>query len=217
MPEIVTIPASYFELEMEYAQPNLRLWLDRINVVEAVYAALQPWNIAVDDVEVISTGKPSEQGIKFKIPEKLCSFFFGAASSKFTRDSASWETADETIEIVDAAVTALIGQTSAQIAKRKAIIVLHAQPKSLQFIQILAPFAPAKLVALESDPLNTMATVVKWGKRKITLDGSAQIANAIFIRFDREFAGTVSYMDIAKQLRLDENEIFNLLEIQEET
>src|ERR1019366_180635 len=49
MPEIVTTPLSYFEVEMEYAEPDIKMWLDRANVVQALYAALKPWSITVDD------------------------------------------------------------------------------------------------------------------------------------------------------------------------
>jgi hypothetical protein len=70
MPEIIETHFSFFEVEIEFTEPALKLWLDRIAIVEAVYAAMHPWNITVDDVEVITTGKPSEQGVRFKIPKK---------------------------------------------------------------------------------------------------------------------------------------------------
>lgn len=216
MPEIVATPISYFEVEMEYAAPDIKMWLDRANVVQAVYAALRPWNITVDDVEIITTGKPSEQGIKFKIPQKMASFFFGPAYCKFTRDSTSWETAEETIQILDAAFQALVGETKATVVRRKTVIVLHVQPKTLPFFQILAPFVSTKLAALEPTPLKTMATIIKWDKRKLTLDGSGQLANGIFLRFEREFDGDTSYEEMARRLRADETEVFQTLDIQEE-
>jgi len=216
MPEIVTTPISYFEVEMEYASPDIKMWLDRVNVVQALFVALKPWDITVDDVEIITTGKPSEQGIRFKIPKKLSSFFFGPAYCKFTRDGTSWETAEETIHILDTAFKALVGETGAIVTKRKTVIVLHAQPKTLQFFQILAPFVSTKLAALEPEPPNTMATVVKWPKRKLTLDGSGQLANGIFLRFEREFDGDLSYEEMAQRLRTDETEVFKMLDIEEE-
>src|SRR6516165_455892 len=108
MAEIVTTPISYFEVEMEYTEPDIKMWLDRANVVQAVYTALKPWNVTVDDVEILQTGKPSEQGIKFKIPTKLSSFFFGPAYCKFTRDSTNWGVAEDTIQIIEAATSALL-------------------------------------------------------------------------------------------------------------
>src|ERR1700730_17073906 len=106
MSENITTTLSFFEVEIEFEEPNIKVWLDRIAIVEAVYAALRPWNISVDDIEVIQTGKPSEQGVKFKIPEKRASFFFGAGACRFTRDSTNWQTAEETIQILDAALKA---------------------------------------------------------------------------------------------------------------
>lgn len=216
MPEMVKIPISYFEVEMEYGSPDLKMWLDRINVVQAVYTALQPWGVKVDDVEILTTGKPSEQGIKFKIPQKLSTFFFGPANCKFTRDGTSWDTAEETIQILNAAVSALIQQTGAEIIKRKTVIALHAQLANLPFIQVLSPFIPPALGALEGEKPKTMAVVIKWENRKVTIDGSGQLANGIFIRFERDFDGKAFYDDMAMQLLADEHAIFEVLGIQEE-
>jgi hypothetical protein len=192
------------------------MWLDRVNVVQAVWAALKPWNITVDDVDVIQSGKQSEQGIKFKIPQKQSSFFFGPAYCKFTRDNTNWDVAEETIEILDIVTTALLSQTHAVIAKRKTAIVLHVQPKNLSFMQIAGPLVPQQLAALEAEPPATMAIVVKWPNRKMTIDGSASVANGIFLRFEREFEGSVTYPDIAHQLRADEEQVFAALGVQEE-
>lgn len=216
MPEIVTTPISYFEIEMDYTEPDIKMWLDRANVVQAVYGALKPWNVTVDDVKILQTGKPSEQGIKFKIPAKLSSFFFGPAYCKFTRDSTSWGVAEETIQIVEAATSALLSQTRAVIAKRKTIIALHVQPKTLPFIQLTAPLIPRQLAALEKEPAKTIAVVVKWAKRKMTIDGSGQLANGIFLRFEREFDGSVAYEQMAHQLKADEDQVFAMLGVQEE-
>ncbi len=216
MPESVTTPISYFEVEMEYTQPDIKMWLDRVNIVQALYAVLQPWNVTVDDVEILQSGKPSEQGIKFKIPQKLSSFFFGPAYCKFTRDSTDWEVAEETVQIIEAATSALLSLTQAEIAKRKTVIVLHIQPKTLPFIQLTAPLIPQQLAALEKQPAVTMAIVVKWANRKITIDGSSQIANGIFLRFEREFDGSVPYDQMAHQLKADEDQVFAMLGVQEE-
>jgi hypothetical protein len=216
MPELVTTPISYFEVEMEYAEPNIKLWMDRVNVVQAVYAALKPWNITVDDVEIITTGKPSEQGIKFKIPQKLSSFFFGPSYCKFTRDNTNWGVAEETVLILDAAVAALLSQTAAVIVKRKTVVALHLQLKTLPFIQLTAPLIPRQLSALEKDPAKTVAIIVVWDKRKITIDGSAQLANGVFLKLEREFDGLVAYADMAVQLKADEDQILAMLGVENE-
>jgi hypothetical protein len=59
-------------------------------------------------VDVITTGKISEQGMVIKLPLKRVSFFIGPASCRFTREAVEWQTAGETIAILDAAVSALI-------------------------------------------------------------------------------------------------------------
>jgi|SRR5882672_12293152 len=216
MPEIVTTPVSYFEVLIEYQQPNIQLWLDRAVVVQALFDAFAQWNVKVDDVDILTSGKPSEQGINFRLPEKRVSFFFGPAACRFTRDSTSWETAQETIQILDTAVTTLATTGKIKPATFKTIVALHVQPKSMPFIEILKKVIPAPMATLDAAPVRTLASVLKWDNRKVTIDGSGQIANGIFIRYEREFTADASYEEMAHQLRADEDGIFSMLDVKEE-
>jgi hypothetical protein len=147
--------------------------------------------IQVDDVEVITEGKPPEQGIKFKISKRRTSFFFGSSRCRLTWDDSDWESALETIEILTIGVSTLVELASVEIAIYKSAISLHLQPKTARSIELLKPFAAPQLVALEKSPLTAFATVVKWEGRRITIDGSAQIANGIFLKFERDFPGVM--------------------------
>ncbi len=77
MPELVTIPLSFFELEAEYEKPLFSLMADRTALVQGIFEALQPWKPKIDDIEIRTAGKLSEQGFNFKIPLKRVSFFSG--------------------------------------------------------------------------------------------------------------------------------------------
>ena len=61
-----------------------------------------------------------------------------------------------------------------------------------------------------------MASVLKWNNRRITIDQSGHVANAIFLRFEREFEGTASCEEIATTLRADEEAVFEMLGVREE-
>ncbi|MGA2425166.1 MAG: hypothetical protein ABSG07_14280 [Terriglobales bacterium] len=215
MPELISIPLSFFEATFPYKEPNVRLWLDRATVVQDLFTALKPWHIDVDNVEIITTGKPSEQGLKFKLPEKQIAFFFSPTLCRFSKDNADWESAEETIAIMDVAFSTLARSGKIEAAKIETVIALHMQPKALPFMKILGQFVPAQLAALDGE-VKTMASIVKWDKRKVIIDGSAQIANALFLRFEREFDGTAAYQQIAEQLRADEEALFAMLDVKED-
>jgi len=215
MPELISIPISIFEATFNYKEPNILLWLDRGKTVQAIFTALKPWNLLVDNVEIITTGKPSEQGIKFKLPEKQITFFFGPALCKLSKDNAAWDSAEETITIMDASFSALANSANIEAATIQTVVALHLQPKTLPFIKILGRFVPAQLAALDGE-VKTMASIVKWDKWKVIIDGSGQIANAIFLRFEREFEGTTDYQQIAEQLRADEASLFAILDVKED-
>lgn len=192
------------------------LWLDRATVVQSIFAALKPWNVDVDNVEVITTGKPSEQGIKFKLPEKQVTFFFGPILCRFSKDNADWTSAEETITIMDAAFSTLAKSGKIEVKRIETVIALHMQLKSLPFMKILSPFLVPKLAALGDGEVKTMANIIKWDKRRVIIDGSGQLANGLFLRFEREFEGKTTYPQIAEQLRTDEDALFALLDVQEE-
>jgi len=216
MPELVTIPISFFEVAISYERPVFQLWIDRAAVLQGIFDALEPWNPSIDDTEPRNDGKPSEQGIVLKLPLKRASFFFGPASCKFSRDDADWGTADETIAILDAALSALTLFGHVVLGKRKTTISLHIQPRTLTFMDILNPFVPRELAVIESQPVRTMATVAKWENRKVTIDGSGAVANGLFLRLERDFDANATYDEIAHQLRHDEEELFNILGVEED-
>lgn len=217
MAEPVTIPVSVFELKFIYEHPELRLWSDRGTVVQAIFDALGPWNPSVDDIEPRTTGKVSENGVIFKLPLKRVSFFFGPASCTFTQDSVDWNSAAETTAIAAAILSALERAGGVRLGPRNAAIALHIQPRTLRFVDILSPFLVPQMAALESQPVTTMAAIAKWGdKRKVTLDGSGVIANAVYLRFERQFESEASFEEVARQLKADEEELFRLLGVEEE-
>jgi hypothetical protein len=216
MPEPITIPISYFEVTVEYERPQFQLWLDRAAIVTAVFDALRLWEPTIDDVEAITSGKTSEQGFTIKLPTKRVSFFFGAASCKFTRENSDWQSAEETVAIFDSGITALVRASGVAPGPKRTAIALHVQPKSFPFIKLLAPLIPPQLSALEAEPPITMATVARWPHRKITIDGSAVVANAVYLRFERDFLPTASYREISEQLRKDEESLFALLGVEED-
>jgi hypothetical protein len=216
MPEPVTIPISIVEVTIEFTRPNMKLLVDRATAVDQLFEAFVPWNVKVDDVEVITEGKPSEQGVKFKLPVKRTSFQFGAASCKLTRDDADWESAGETIKILDTGWRVLERVGGVKVRAFKTAIALHLQPKITPFVELLKPFAAMPLASVDPSPIRAVAAVVKWEKRRITVDGSGQLANGVFLRFEREFEGSATYDQMAAQLKTDEDELFALLDVKED-
>ncbi|MDE3197485.1 MAG: hypothetical protein KGN84_14135 [Acidobacteriota bacterium] len=215
MAEPITIPISIFEVTIDYERPALRIWPERsASIAQQVFEALMPWNPGVDDIEIRHTGKLSEQGISLRLPAKLASFFFGLSYCRFTQEAASWETAQETLHIISTVLN-VIANSGVVLAAKKAALSLHLQPRRAKFVDLLGPFVPSQLAALDHRPIGTMASVVKWESRKVTLDGSGLIANAIFLRLDRDFDASVSVEDVARQLRKDEEELFKILSVEE--
>jgi hypothetical protein len=216
MSELVSIPTSIFEYVAEFDQPILALWLNRAEIVQAVFDALNPWKASIDNIDPKNDGKPADQGFLIRLPNERVTFFFGPAKCKFTKDSADWSQAQAIIEILDAARTAFLKATGASIKVQKTAIALHMQPKTKSFRDILMPFLPPQLIGLHTTPVRTGATIIRWERTGVTLDGSGLIANGVFVQIDRDFDGDVGYEQIAEQLHTDEDSVLALLGVEEE-
>ena len=216
MAELVTIPISFLEAVIHYERPIIRIWNDRFSLVQGLFDAMSPWKPNIDDLELVSTGKTSDQGFTLKLPLIKSAFFIGPAWCKFTRDDADWGLAEETVAVVETGLAAVMQNTSMSMGTVKTAISLHIQPKTARFRDILGPFVPQRLASLESDPVRTMAAVAKWSTRKVTVDGSGVLANALFLKLERDFESKLTFASIADQLRRDEHELFTILGVEED-
>lgn len=216
MTELITIPIAIVEVTIEYESPSMKLAMDRANVVDQLFKAFKRWDIQIDDVDVINEGKPSDQGIRFKLPLKRTSFFFGAGGCRLVRDDASWDTADETLAILETGWQVLKESGGVDAGIYHTNIALHMQPKNKPFIELLKPFAPMPFVKVEDSPITAIAAIIRWEGRRITIDGSGQLANGIFVRLERDFPGGLSFQEVAKQLRADEEQAFEIIGVRED-
>ena len=69
----ITIPISTFDLVISYAKPQIRLMADRVAPVQALLDALGEWHPDLDDMEIIATGKITEQGIRIRFAAQKAS------------------------------------------------------------------------------------------------------------------------------------------------
>lgn len=215
MPAEITIPISIFEVTVQYEKPNIRLMADRAGAVQELFSAFAPWNPRLDDMEFITVGKPTEQGVRLKIASQNASFFFGATECKFVKNSAVWAEADQILAILTAALEALHRATGIVYADRTSILSLHLQPKTVQFRDILRKFIVPGILALSKEETTAMAIVSRWPKYRITLDGSAALANAIFLQAERQFDATTSFDDMKGMIFQDQQDLFKLLDVVE--
>jgi hypothetical protein len=216
MAAAITIPISVFELSISFEKLAITmLTADRSQVVQALFDALAPWNPNIDEMEVLTTGKPSEQGIKLRLPANKVTLFFGATGCKFTKDAAMWIEADEILRILDAALNTLARTSGVSFGKKIAILSLHLQLKTVSFKDILRPFIVPAILKLDPAQTEAMAVVSRWPKHRITLDGSAAIANGIFVQTEREFDAETTYDQMKDTILNDELELFKLLGVEE--
>lgn len=211
----ITIPISTFDLTVSYAKPEIRLMADRVAPIQALLDALAGWHPDLDDMEVIATGKLTEQGVRIRMAAQRASFFFGVTACQFVKDGANWSEADDILRLLQTALTTLAKTSGLEFGKRVSILSLHLQLKTLSFKDILRNFMSPDLLKLDPSSADAMATVIRWPKHRITLDGSAAIANGIFLQMEREFDSTVSFDDMKNTIFQDEAGLLQVLGVEE--
>ena len=215
MSEQITIPISNLQLSITYVRPVINLWLDRALIVQKMFDVFEPWHLNVDDVEAITTGKPSEQGVRFNLPLQKITFFFGPAGCKFTKDGATWAEADETLKVLTTALDVLTHQGGVQFGNMHTSLALHLQPRSVPFHQLLRPFLAPAIAQLENSHPEATAYVIRWKARRITLDGSAALANGVYVHLERDFDSPINFEDMKAILLDDETTILKILDVEE--
>jgi hypothetical protein len=140
MAEQITIPISIFEVTIRYEQPVIRLLADRVAIVQALFDTFAEYEPNPDDLEAVTTGKTTEQGIKLRLASQRVSLFFGATGCKFTKEAAVWAEADKILGILSSFLNILTKMGEARLGKRNAVLSLHLQPKTVSF-QVYAPLS----------------------------------------------------------------------------
>ena len=131
------------------------------------------------------------------------------------KDAANWPEADETLRLLQTALTTLAQTSGLAFGKRVSTLSLHLQPKTVSFKDILRNFISPELLKLDSSPTDAMATVIRWPKHRITLDGSSALANGIFLQIEREFDPAVGFDDMKNTIFQDEAGLLRLLGLEE--
>lgn len=216
MAEQVKIPISTFELTVHYAKPVIQMLAARAPLVQALFDSFAEFQPNFDDLELVTTGKTSEQGIRFRIASQNISLFLGAMTCKFTKDGAVWSEADKILSILQTFLQIIEKVGGVVFGNKFSVLSLHLQPKTASFKDILRPFIADRLKQLDAAPLEAMAGILRWPVRKITLDGSAALANGIFVQMQREFELSISLDEMKRQIFNDEADMLKLLDVVEE-
>ncbi|HLX43862.1 MAG TPA: hypothetical protein VKR43_10530 [Bryobacteraceae bacterium] len=215
MAEPITIPISILEVTIRYQKAAVRLLVDRAEVIQALFDVFGEYDPNADDLEVVSSGKTTEQGIKFRLSSQRINLFFGATHCKFTKEAPMWAEADKILSILLTFLDTLKDVSGIAFSKKNSVLSLHLQPKVVPFQKLLLPFIASEIQHLEKEPLRAMAVVARWPGRRITLDGSAQLANGIFVQMERDYAADVSFDNMKQLIYQDEVAILKLLNVEE--
>src|SRR5262249_5833712 len=104
MAELVKIPVASVEYRARFERPYVGfINYDGLRAFEAVLTALLPFNLRLENTEIVTTGTPANRKAIFRIPERGISFQFGAEEYRFSKEPAFWAAAEDDGQILLAA------------------------------------------------------------------------------------------------------------------
>lgn len=218
MPDLVKIPAASAEVVARFDGPYIGLLVgDKAKIFEAIVTALLPFNFRLANTELVSnSGKPAEEKLIFRIPERDIAFHFGAEEYRFTKDGASWSTAAEDGAVWNAAETALLTGSRVKVASCSVTLAMHIVPLSKTREEVIAAFVSAPFKQLTDREPKAFGCHIRFADRsEVLIDYSLGYANGIFVRVSSQMEGKPPIADILGRMRADEEQAFKILDVQE--
>ena len=219
MSELVKIPLANAEYQACFERPHIDfIGLNRQRAFEAVLTALLPFNLRLENTEIVTMGTPAEHKSIFRIPERGILFEFGAEQYRFGKELSSWEAADEVRQILHAAESALMGGSGVKVASCRVIVAMHLQPLTKPREAILAPFVPEPFkIFMTQRQTQSHAHHFTFSDGDVLLDFSAVFANGIFLRFSSHFNEHPPLSEVLDKVRSDQDALFGMLGVEEAT
>jgi hypothetical protein len=219
MAELVKIPFATSEYHARFERPYIAfIGLDRPRAFEAVFTALLPFNIHLENTEVLVTGTPADHRTIFRIPERGIRFEFGAEEYKFTKEQANWSTVEADGQILLAAERALMEGNDVNIASCIVTVAMHLQLLAKSREELLAPFFPDPFkIFLTQRQTQTHGSHLRFADGDVLLDFSVAFANGIFLRFSSQFTGHPPLAEVQTKVRSDQDMLFGILGVEEAT
>ena len=217
MPAAFTIPLCSFDMSFVYDQPVVSFMADPAPLIREVFAAYAPWKPNFDDIQFPNEGKNSDRGVNFKIASQNASLFVGPAHSRFVKETANWAEADLIESLMQAGLSAIRRVAELNFRSQHTVLSMHVQPTIVPFRDIIRKaLMTERIVALDAEPTNGMAMILKWPSYRVTIDGSAAIANGIYLQLERDFGGQATFDEVKTAIRADQLALYDLLDFKEE-
>ncbi len=217
MPAAITIPLCSFDISFVYEKPVVQFLADRAVMIREVFTAFAPWTPSFDDIQFPTEGKNSDRGVNFKIASQNASFLVGPVNSRFIKEGANWAEVDLIDSLMQAGLSGIRRVSEINFRSQHVVVSMHIQPTTVPFRDILRKaIMSERILALDAEPTNVMAMILKWPRYRLTIDGSAALANGIYLQVERDFDGQATFDDVKTAFRADQAAIFGLLDIKEE-
>lgn len=219
----VEIPHALFEYTAKFEDPVLRTWKKCNEMIASVLVALKPWGFALDGVEAKwQSQKLHEHTVVFRrtnppdLPNQARSFSVGLGAISVSAANIDWTEAGDFISAMSKAMSAVSESLEPKISSQHVVLSMHVQMKGRAVKDATVSLLSEDAMRLVDGELKGAAVVLTRDKSSVVVDTSLAYANALFVRISREHSGAVTLTAIAEALRKDEENLFEVLDLEGE-
>ncbi|PYV15131.1 MAG: hypothetical protein DMG21_16050 [Acidobacteria bacterium] len=142
------------------------------------------------------------------------SFSLGLGKVLIKAENLDWTETDRFIASHRAAVEVVRKNGGAEIESQRLVVGMHIQLKDRPRKDVTAPLLSPVASQLLDGEADFSGVILLRGKVVFLIDASVGIANGLFVRISREHPGEVSFEELAKVLRNDEERKFGALQLE---
>jgi hypothetical protein len=201
-----------FGYRLTYQEPIFDLEkLDTV-AVGAVFEALRPWNISLEQVVFKDeAANLAEEAITFNLFGGRITFVLNPGGCGLGVGNPSWSEAGLITQIASAAVGAALRATGAKRGKQLGSITMHLTPHAGIIRDITSKFVKLDLDKLTGAPAHNFGFSVYQDDLLWVVDKSAMFEKSLFVRMDRTVQPEAPFEQLAQKLNEDENKLLDLL------
>ncbi len=209
---IADIERSFFEYRANFKQPITSLWQEvpRGEIISALYKALSPWAIDLDNITWNQAAKSlSEVQLSVTVPSFFAGIQIGVGWLTMSAVNPDWTRAPQIISLFQTAVDTVKGVVVQELQSQQTALGFHVRPGKRPFREIVRRFVDASMLA--SEDARMFGVSVYYEDFSFVIDSSAWLPDGVFVKLSRIFPDTTRFEEMADRIYRDEETVLNRL------
>lgn len=218
----VEIPFSQLEYVVTFEAPLMGLVGKLADAIVPFIKALAPWGFVFEECELnLNSPKPRDHTIIFHrlstAPPPAMRVTLRWSSLTVTVDQPDWTEAASLVKLCETVLETVKSVTEVKFSTQQIILAMHIQSATTPRNELTsALLTPVAREIFGGSAITGQGLILHRADGNILIDNSAGFANALFVRIQRNFDGSIAISHISETLLGDELKLWDVLKLEGE-